>query len=409
VTTRVAITGMAGLTSLGHDYDAVIAAMDAGRSGIRFMEQWARYDGLNTHLGGPIADFALPDHYPRKKIRSMGRVASLAVVATERALADARLLDSDVVSNGDCGIAYGSSSGSPDAIADFGAMLNEHSTRMINSTSYIRMMSHTAAVNTSLFFNIRGRLISTSTACTSGSQAIGYAYEAVKHGAQRVMVAGGAEELSATQAAVFDTLFATSCKNDAPSKTPRPWDRDRDGLVIGEGAATLILEDWDSATARGARIFAEIVGFGTNCDARHVTQPTSETMEQAMRRALRDSGLDAAAIGYVSGHGTATELGDIAESHATRAVFGERIPISCMKSYFGHTLGACGAQEAWLAIEMMRREHFAPTLNLDNVDPRCASLDYIVGAPRTIGTEYVMSNNFAFGGINTSLIFRRVS
>jgi 3-oxoacyl-[acyl-carrier-protein] synthase II len=409
VTTRVAVTGMAGLTSLGHDYDAVIGAMDAGRSGIRFMDEWARYDGLNTHLGGPIADFALPEHYPRKKIRSMGRVASLAVVATERALTDARLLDSDVVSNGECGIAYGSSSGSPDAIADFGAMLNEHSTRMINSTSYIRMMSHTAAVNTSLFFNIRGRLISTSTACTSGSQAIGYAYEAVKHGAQRIMVAGGAEELSATQAAVFDTLFATSCKNDAPSTTPRPWDRDRDGLVIGEGAATLILEDWDSAIARGARIFAEIVGFGTNCDARHVTQPTSETMEEAMRRALRDSGLDAAAIGYVSGHGTATELGDIAESHATRAVFGERIPISCVKSYFGHTLGACGAQEAWLAIEMMRREHFAPTLNLDNVDPRCASLDYIVGGPRALCTEYVMSNNFAFGGINTSLIFRRVS
>ena len=232
----------------------------------------------------------LPDHYPRKKIRSMGRVAKLAVVASERALDNAGLLGADVVSNGDCGIAYGSSSGSPDAIGDFGAMLAEKSTRMINSTSYIRMMSHTAAVNTSLFFNIRGRLMATSTACTSGSQAIGYAYEAVKHGAQRVMVAGGAEELSATQAAVFDTLFATSVKNDAPSTTPRPWDRDRDGLVIGEGAATLILEDWGSAVARGARIFAELVGFGTNCDAQHVTQPTSETMEQAMHRALRDVG-----------------------------------------------------------------------------------------------------------------------
>jgi 3-oxoacyl-[acyl-carrier-protein] synthase II len=394
VTVRVAVTGMAGLTSLGHDYDAVTSAMSEGVSGVRYMDQWARYDGLNTRLGAPIADFEVPDRYPRKKIRSMGRVASMAVVATERALDAAGLLDTDIVSNGDCGVAYGSSSGSPDAIADFGAMLNEHSTRMINSTSYIRMMSHTAAVNTSLFFNIRGRLIATSTACTSGSQAIGYAYEAVKYGAQRVMVAGGAEELSATQAAVFDTLYATSVKNDAPSTTPRPYDRDRDGLVIGEGAATLILE---------------IVGFGTNCDARHVTQPTSETMEEAMRRALRDSGLGAGVIGYVSGHGTATELGDIAESHATRAVFGEAIPISCMKGYFGHTLGACGAQEAWLAIEMMNRDRFAPTLNLHNVDPRCASLDYIVAAPRALSTEYVMSNNFAFGGINTSLIFRRVS
>jgi 3-oxoacyl-[acyl-carrier-protein] synthase II len=409
VTARVAVTGMAGITALGHEYDTVMRAMGAGMTAVRYMEEWARYDGLNTRLGAPVRDFEVPEHYPRKKIRSMGRVATMAVVATERALASAGLLDSAIVSNGECGIAYGSSSGSPDAIADFGAMLNEGSTRLINSTSYIRMMSHTAAVNASLFFNIRGRLIATSTACTSGSQAIGYAYEAVKHGAQRVMVAGGAEELSATQAAVFDTLYATSVKNDAPATTPRPYDRDRDGLVIGEGAASLVLEDWDSAVARGAHIFAEIVGFGTNCDARHVTQPTPETMEEAMRRALRDAQLEPRVIGYVSGHGTATELGDIAESHATRAVFGEAIPLSCMKSYLGHTLGACGAQEAWLAIEMMNDDLFAPTLNLDNVDPRCASLDYIVGTPRAIRTEYVMSNNFAFGGINTSLIFRRAS
>jgi 3-oxoacyl-[acyl-carrier-protein] synthase II len=400
---------MAGLTSLGSDWDTVTAAMKAGRSGIRLMEEWTHYQGLNTQLGGPIIDFVVPTHYPRKKVRSMGRVACFAVVTTERALQQAGLLDADVISNGECGIAYGSSSGSPGAIADFGAMLTERSTRTITATSYIRMMSHTAAVNTGLFFNIRGRLMSTSTACTSGSQAIGYAYEAVKHGCQRVMIAGGAEEISPTQAAVFDTLFATSVKNDAPSTTPRPFDRDRDGLVVGEGAATLVLEDLEAAKARGARIFAEIVGFGTNCDARHVTQPTAETMELAMRQALRDAGLDAREIGYVSAHGTATELGDIAESRATNAVFGSRMPISCMKSYLGHTLGACGAQEAWLAVEMMNRAEFAPTLNLHNLDERCADLDYIVTGSRAIQTEFVMSNNFAFGGINTSLVFRRWS
>jgi 3-oxoacyl-[acyl-carrier-protein] synthase II len=409
VTVRVAITGMAGLTSLGHDWDAVAAAMNEGRSGIRRMEEWRSYQGLNTYLGGPITDYATPEHYPRKKMRAMGRVACFAVTTTERALEQAGLLNSAVVSSGECGIAYGSSSGSFDAIADFGTMLTQRSTRTINSTSYIRMMSHTAAVNTALFFNIRGRLIATSTACTSGSQAIGYAYEAIKHGAQQVMVAGGAEEISPAAAAVFDTLFATSVKNDAPSTTPRPFDRDRDGLVIGEGAATLVLENLDAARARGAKIHAEVVGFGTNCDAFHVTQPTAETMEMAMRQALRDSGLDAAAIGYVSAHGTATELGDIAESRATHAVFGERIPISCMKSYFGHTLGACGAQEAWLAVEMMNRDEFAPTLNLGALDERCADLDYIMGEPRAIQTEYVMSNNFAFGGINTSLVLRRWS
>jgi 3-oxoacyl-[acyl-carrier-protein] synthase II len=221
------------------------------------------------------------------------------------------------------------------------------------------------------------------------------------------MVAGGAEELSVTQAAVFDTLFATSLKNDSPESTPRPFDRDRDGLVVGEGVASLVLEEYEHARGRGADIVAELVGFGTNCDARHVTQPTAETMQVAMRLALADAGIDAAAIGYVSAHGTATEAGDIAESHATHAVFGSAMPFSSMKSFLGHTLGACGAQEAWLAIEMMNHDRFAQTLNLENLDSSCAELDYIVDSPRQISTDYVMSNNFAFGGINTSLIFRR--
>jgi 3-oxoacyl-[acyl-carrier-protein] synthase II len=339
----------------------------------------------------------------------MGRVALFSTVTTERALEQAGLLDDPVISSGETGIAYGSSSGTPDAIADFAAMLHEHSTSKINATSYIRMMSHTAAVNTGLFFKIRGRLIATSTACTSGSQAIGYAYEAIKHGKQKVMVAGGAEELSATQAAVFDTLFATSVQNETPEKTPRPFDKDRDGLVIGEGAATLVLENLEYAKARGAKILAEVAGFATNCDASHVTQPTAATMEQAMRMGLQDAELDPAAVGYVSAHGTATDLGDVAESHATNAVFGSKIPISSLKSFFGHSLGACGAQEAWLAIEMMNNEEFTPTLNLQNLDDRCAELDYIVEEPRRVSTEYVVNNNFAFGGVNTSLVFKRWS
>lgn len=400
---------MSGLSSLGHSWESVREQIKAGKSGIRKMEEWTRYEGLNTLLGGPIPDFETPKHYTRKRIRSMGRVSLFSTVTTERALEQAGLLDDPVISSGETGIAYGSSSGSPDAIADFGAMLHEFSTHTINATSYIRMMSHTAAVNTGLFFKIRGRLISTSTACTSGSQAIGFAYEAIKRGVQTVMIAGGSEELSPTQAAVFDTLFATSVRNEEPEKTPRPFDKDRDGLVIGEGAATFVLEDLDYAKKRGANIVAEIVGFATNCDARHVTQPTAETMEVAMRLGLKDADLDSAAIGYVSAHGTATDLGDVAETQATNAVFGDRMPISSLKSYFGHTLGACGAQEAWLSLEMMNNEEFSPTLNLDNLDPECAGLDYIVGAPRAISTEHIMSNNFAFGGVNTSLVFRRWS
>jgi 3-oxoacyl-[acyl-carrier-protein] synthase II len=409
MSTRVVITGMSGLTSLGSDWETISNAVREQRSGIRKMEEWAKYDGLNTLLGGPITDFEVPGHYTRKRIRSMGRVALFSTVTTERALEQAGLLDDPVISSGETGIAYGSSSGTPDAIADFAAMLHEHSTSKINATSYIRMMSHTAAVNTGLFFKIRGRLIATSTACTSGSQAIGYAYEAIKQGKQKVMVAGGAEELSATQAAVFDTLFATSVQNETPQKTPRPFDKDRDGLVIGEGAATLVLEDLKYAKARGAKILAEIAGFATNCDASHVTQPTAATMEQAMRMGLQDAELDPAAVGYVSAHGTATDLGDVAESQATNAVFGKKMPISSLKSFFGHSLGACGAQEAWLAIEMMNNEEFTPTLNLQNLDNRCAELDYIVEEPRRVSTEYVVNNNFAFGGVNTSLVLKRWS
>jgi 3-oxoacyl-[acyl-carrier-protein] synthase II len=177
--------------------------------------------------------------------------------------------------------------------------------------------------------------------------------------------------------------------------------------VLGEGACTLVMEELDHALARGARILAEVVGFGTNSDGAHVTQPKAQTMAQAMRLALECAGLPADAVGYVNAHGTATGHGDIAETAATHAVFGERIPISSLKSYMGHTLGACGALESWMAIEMMREGWFAPTLNLDAVDPECAPLDYIRGEGRTLQTDVVMNNNFAFGGINTSLVFRR--
>jgi 3-oxoacyl-[acyl-carrier-protein] synthase II len=268
-------------------------------------------------------------------------------------------------------------------------------------------MAHTTAVNIGVFFGLKGRIHTTSSACTSASQGIGYAYEAIKYGHQTVMLAGGGEELCPTEAVVFDTLFATSTQNDTPALTPSPFDKHRDGLVIGEGACTLILEELEHAKARGAKIYAELVGFGTNSDGLHVTQPNAQTMEIAIRLALKDAQLNANDIGYVNAHGTATDRGDVAETSATHAVFGSTMPISSLKSYTGHTLGACGALEAWASIQMMNENWFAPTLNLTEIDPECAPLDYIRGDIRTLETHYVMSNNFAFGGINTSLIFKR--
>jgi 3-oxoacyl-[acyl-carrier-protein] synthase II len=403
---RVVVTGMAGISPIGNDWPQVAERLKNNATGIRVIEDWDKYQGLNTRLGAP-AQFARPEHYTRKQVRGMGRVALMATYATELALTDAGLLNDPCLKSGQMGVAYGSSSGSPDAIAEFGNMLSNHATNGLNATSYIRMMGHTAPVNISLFFGINGRIYTTSSACTSSSQGIGYAYEAIKFGRQKLMVAGGAEELSPIQPAVFDTLFATSLRNGEPNKSPRPFDRDRDGLVIGEGAGTLILEELEHALARGARIYAELVGFGTNSDGLHVTQPDSGSMQVAMRLALQDAGLEPSAIGYISAHGTATGHGDVAESHATAAVFGGKTPISALKSFTGHTLGACGALEAWAAIQMMNEGWFHATANLDHIDPECAALDYIKGDFRRFDCDYVLSNNFAFGGINTSLIFKR--
>jgi 3-oxoacyl-[acyl-carrier-protein] synthase II len=401
---------MAGLSPLGSDWASVRAGLLAGRSGVQVMREWDAYDGLDTRLGAPVPDFALPPHYPRKKVRSMGRVALLATRATELALADAGLTGSPVLTDGTTGIAYGSTSGSPPAMEIYAeAFYTKRSLKGIAGTDYLQFMSHTCAANLAQFFGITGRVVPTCSACTAGSQGIGYAYEAIVSGRQNVMVAGGAEELHAVNAAVFDIMFATSKRNDEPERTPRPFDRARDGLVVGEGAGTLVLEELEHARARGARIYAEVAGFGTNGDGTHITNPDVRGMQTVMELALRDAGLAAGDVGYVNAHGTATEAGDIAESLATYHVFGDRAPISSLKSYLGHTLGAGGALEAWITIMMLREAWFAPTLNLDDPDPRCAPLDYVRRTPRALEIEHAMSNNFAFGGVNTSLIFRRWS
>ena len=405
---RVVVTGVGALSPLGNDWATVFARLQAKENAIVVMEALGQYEGMLTRLAAPTAPFTLDEKaYNRKTMRGMGRVAMMATRASEMALRESGLFGDPVLKSGNVGVSYGSSSGSPAFIADFGRMLLNKTTEGITATTYIKMMSHTAPVNVGVYFGLTGRIITTSSACTSGSQGVGYGYEAIKSGAQIAMLAGGAEEFDATQVAVFDTLFATSTRNETPKRTPRPFDANRDGLVLGEGACTLVLEELEHAKARGAKILAELVGFGTNSDGTHVTNPNSQTMATAMRLALADAQLPPEAIGYVNAHGTATAQGDVAETAATNAVFGERMPISSLKSYMGHTLGACGALEAWMSIEMQREKWMAPTLNLETIDPKCGALDYIRGEHRVIDSEFVMTNNFAFGGINTSLIFRR--
>lgn len=404
---RVVVTGMSVITALGDSWADFKQQLCQGKNAVCVMPQWDKFSNMSTRLAAPVQHFERPEHYSRKMVRSMGRVSLMATRATELALQDAGLLQHPALTDGRCGIAYGSSTGSTDPILAFGRMMDTGDMTGVTATSYIQMMAHTTAVNVGVFFGIKGRVYTTSSACTSGSQGIGYAYEAIKYGKQTLMVAGGAEELCATEAAVFDTLYATSTKNDTPDLTPRPFDQARDGLVIGEGAGTLILEELEHALARGATIYAEVVGFGTNSDGVHVTQPTDSTMETAMRLALDDAAVTAADIGYINAHGTATDRGDVAESQATARIFGSNTPISSLKSYLGHTLGACGAIESWASIHMMQDDWYAPTLNLTQPDMACGELDYIMQHGRELRADYVMSNNFAFGGINTSLIFKR--
>lgn len=370
------------------------------------MDWRERFPELEAQLGAPIEDYAPPKHWTRKQLRSMGRVSYLCVDAAEQALTDAGLLGDESITDGRMGVACGSSSGSTKDIGDVGELLLTGTSRNFSANTYVRMMPHTTAANIGIFFGLKGRIIPTSSACSSGSQGIGYAYEAIKYGLTDMMLAGGGEEFCPSEVYVFDSLYAASRRNGEPEKTPRPYDANRDGLVIGEGAGIFVLEELEHAKRRGAKIYAELVGYGANSDGSHVTQPQKDTMQKCMELALQDAGITPDKIGYVNGHGTATEKGDIAETLATEAVFGF-VPMSSQKSYLGHTLGACGALEAWFSIEMMNGGWFAPTLNLNNIDPRCGKVDYILSGGREIETDYVMSNNFAFGGVNTSLVFKR--
>lgn len=405
-TRRVAVTGIGGITAFGRDWQSIQAAFKAEKNAVKYMDWHERFPELEAQLGAPIENYTPPKHWTRKQLRSMGRVSYLCVDAAEQALADAGLLGDESITDGRMGVACGSSSGSTKDIGDVGELLLTGTSRNFSANTYVRMMPHTTAANIGIFFGLKGRIIPTSSACSSGSQGIGYAYEAIKYGLTDMMLAGGGEEFCPSEVYVFDSLYAASRRNGEPEKTPRPYDVNRDGLVIGEGAGIFVLEELEHAKRRGAKIYAELVGYGANSDGSHVTQPQKETMQKCMELALQDAGITPDKIGYVNGHGTATEKGDIAETLATEAVFGF-VPISSQKSYLGHTLGACGALEAWFSIEMMNGGWFAPTLNLNDIDPRCGKVDYILSGGREIETDYVMSNNFAFGGVNTSLVFKR--
>ena len=408
---RVVVTGMGLCSPIGNDLASVRTALEHGRGGIVPVPEWPEHYKMHTGVAG-LVDGVSAKLWHRRKVRTMGRVALLSAYASEQAVRDAGF-DPDtfgqIDGGGRVGLAYGSTHGSSAETESYcREVFKADSLQGVAGSHYLKFMSHTCAANLAEFFGVRGRVQPTCSACTSGSQAIGAGYEAIRYGHADVMLVGGAEEAHFIPAGVFDVMFAASAKfNATPEATPRPFDAARDGVVIGEGAGTLVLERLDRAQARGARIYAEILGYATNCDGIHLTSPSWEGMARCMRLGLAAAGLSAGEIDYVNAHGTATELGDIAESKAMAEVFGDRVPVSTQKSYTGHTLGACGALESIFSLLMMDAGFIAANRNLDQVDERCAPLDYVRGGARAAKLDRIINNNFAFGGINTSLVFRR--
>ncbi|MBK6923051.1 MAG: beta-ketoacyl-ACP synthase [Deltaproteobacteria bacterium] len=401
---RVVITGMGLVSPIGSSVTEVATALRTHAHGIVSVDAWARW-GVRTALAGAVADPALPN-FGRKQLRATGKVARLAIAATEAAIADAGLTSAQV-QGPECALLFGSTDGSTGAAEEYYRRL--YTTERFEgllSSAYLRFMSHTCAANLAQAFGITGRVVPICSACTSASQSIGEGFMAVAHGREEIAICGGAEELHVTVAGVFDLMLAAS--TGRADTHPRPFDRDRDGMVVAEGAGTLVLESWEHAQARGARVWAEILGYGSNCDGAHLTSPSPDGMARAMRAALRDAGVGADTLDYVNAHATGTEVGDIAESQAMVEALGDRVPVSSTKGHTGHTLGGCGAIESVFTIAMMHGGFIAPTRNLEHVDPRCAPLAYVRGELREATIRRAMNNNFAFGGINTSLVFAQV-
>lgn len=403
---RVVVTAMEVLTPLGEGTGTVLDAMLEGRSGIGYIDEWEGIEGLRTRVAGrvPVDDFR---DMPRPLRRSMSRISLLAVRSARRMVEQGGLCG-DLLGSRHTGVSFGSTMGGVEELTRFfDGYFHDRGVTGLTSNTFLRFMSHTCAANVALALGCAGRIVASCSACASGSQSIGFGYESIRTGRARAMVCGGAEELHFLTAGVFDRLLAASTKfNDRPERTPRPFDRDRDGVVCSEGSGVMLIEDLDSALSRGAAPVAELVGFGTTTDGTHMTNPSTGGMARAAVEALEDAGIPASEVGYVNAHATGTPVGDAAEASMIREVYGEEVPVSSPKGHLGHGLGACGAVEAILAIEMMNRGRIAPTLNLENVDDGCRGVNHVV-EPLEASFETLVSHSFAFGGINSVLVFRK--
>ncbi len=404
---RVVITGVGVVSPFGNGLPALMTGIEEGRSAVRRMEGWEQYIGLRSLVGAPV-EIRDEKLIPRQKRRSMGRMSIFAAQAADEAITDSGItITSENLWRIGCVI--GSTMGSAKSINDaFETMLPDKDLSRLNSTMFFQCMSHTAAVNVAQYLGLNGTIMAPAAACASALHAIGMGYDLIRLGRQDVLLCGGAEELHPTVTGSFDILFATSTKyNNSPQRTPRPFDKDRDGLVCGEGSGLVVLEDYERARARNAKIYAEIIGYSTTANGLHVSQSNRESMVVCMQQALRDSGVTPDAIDYINAHATATVQGDQEEAEAIGEVFGSTVPVSSLKGYIGHTLGASGAIELAASLAMMERGVIYPTLNLDTVSPECEGVQH-VREPIKQRITTILKNGFAFGGINAALVCRKI-
>jgi 3-oxoacyl-[acyl-carrier-protein] synthase II len=400
---RVVVTGVGIRSPLGNTPAANLAALREGRSGIVRMPAWDRISDLRTRVAG-VADAGDPARYPRETRRTMGRVGLLAAGALDDAVADSGL-PREVASGERSWLLVGSTLG---ALADLEGMFvrldRTQSVLGAQAAGALRSMAHTAAITCALHLRFRGRLLAPSAACATGSTSVGMGYEAIRGGHADVAIAGGADELHVSTAVIFDILQAASSGfNDFPSRTPRPFDARRDGIVCSEGAGFLVLESLDGARARGARIHGEVKGYSSNSSGTHATTPDADAIARCMKEALADAGISRDAIPYVNAHATGTATGDAAEAKAIGDVFGPGVAVSSTKGHLGHTMAAAGALETILSLLMLREGFLHPTLNLEEVAPDCRGVEHLREV-REARPSAIAKNNFALGGINTCLV-----
>lgn len=404
---RAVITGIGAVTPLGIGAAKLYDRLECGDSAVQSMPDWIKYKGLESRVAA-LAPLNDEQTISRKDRRSMGRLSLFAAQAAKQAVIDANI-DEQFLADGNFGCIVGSTMGSAGSITEvYEIMLPEYDLSLMPSTKFFQCVSHTAAMNVAQYLGIQGVVMATSAACASGLQAIGTGYDIIRSGRQIGMLCGGAEEVHPTVTGSFDVFFATSTKyNDRPSATPRPFDKNRDGLVCGEGSGMLLLEEYEHARNRGVKIYGEIIGYHTCSSGSHVSQSNARAMSLCMRQAIKMAGVEPKDVDYVNAHATATIQGDAEEAVAIAEVFGSETPVSSLKGSIGHTLGASGPIELIASLIMAEKNKIIATRNLETIDPACKMIKHVM-TNTSKKISIFLKNSFAFGNINAAILCRRI-